>query len=476
MKALSAADGRDRNYTRTMRRTIIASIIVSLAFVGAGCLGGQEMQLPQVSLQYWRYDDPAEAVAPIVDAYRQAHPNVKIEVRSFRAEEYEHELLVALAENRGPDIFSLPNVWLTGWRSKLLPLPEKTVVPAQTVDPASKKVIVANVETKTITVRQINEDFVEAVPSDIIQLTVPQTRDERPVDAVWGLPLSLDTLAMFYNQDLLRQADIKDPPKTWKDLQDQVKRLTVLDGKTIRQSGAAIGLSDNVRHSTDLITTIMLQNGAELADSRGQARFHSYTVETRGRPYPPGTETLMFYQAFARPGMSTYTWDTDLPDSTDAFIAGKTAITFGYPHDRNEIRERAPRLNFGVAPLPQVDPAKSKSIASYPVEVVSKWTKFPNEAWDFVQFAARPEQVAGFLTATGRPTALRSLISNQLTDPNAAPFVGQVLTAESWYRGNDWEEADRAIGTMIETYPTPEDPDYQPIIQVAASAVSRTAR
>ncbi|OIO52092.1 MAG: hypothetical protein AUJ19_02585 [Parcubacteria group bacterium CG1_02_58_44] len=460
-----------------MRRITLATIILSLAFLGAGCFGGQEATVPPVTLQYWRVDDPPEAVAKVIAGYRQAHPNVKIEVRSFRAEEYENELLEALAENRGPDIFSLPNVWLTGWRNKLLPLPEKTYVVSQTVDPAKKKVVVANVETKSITVRQINEDFVEAVPSDIIMLTVPEKKDERPTEAIWGLPFSLDTLALFYNEDLLRQADITKPPGTWKEVQDQVKRLTVLNEEGgIEQSGAAIGLAGNVRHAADLMTAIMIQNGTEMADSRGYVHFQSYTVDTRDRSYPPGIETLMFYQAFARRGMSTFTWDTDQPDSMDAFIAGKTAFYFGFPYDRNQIRERSPRLNFQVASLPQVDPTDTKNLAHYNVEVVSKRTAHPNEAWDFIQFAASQDNVKDFLSATGRPTALRSLISEQLTDPDATVFTGQVLTAKTWYRGSDWSAVETAFSSMIETYPTVERPDYQPIIQTAANRINDTIK
>ncbi|OGM00667.1 hypothetical protein A2480_01005 [Candidatus Uhrbacteria bacterium RIFOXYC2_FULL_47_19] len=460
-----------------MYRITLATIILSLAFLGAGCFGGQETTIPPVTLQYWRADDPPEAVAKVIANYRQAHPNIKIEVRSFRAEEYENELLEALAENRGPDIFSLPNVWLAGWRNKLLPLPEKTIVLSQTVDPDKKKIVAANVETKSITVRQINEDFVEAVPADIIMLTVAEKGGERPTEKIWGLPFSLDTLALFYNEDLLRQASITKPPSTWKEVQDQVKQLTVLDEEgAITQSGAAMGLASNVRHAADLMTAIMIQNGAEMADSRGYAHFQSYTVDTRGRAYPPGIETLMFYQAFARRGMSTYTWNTEQPDSMDAFIAGKTAFYFGFPYDRNEIRERAPRLNFQVAPLPQVDPTKTKNLAHYNVEVVSKRTTHPNEAWDFIQFAARQDNVKDFLNATGRPTALRGLIAEQLTNPDATTFAGQVLTAKTWYRGSDWSAVEEAFTSMIETYPTVDKPDYQPIVQIAANRINATIK
>ncbi|MBU0625053.1 extracellular solute-binding protein [Patescibacteria group bacterium] len=458
-----------------MRKIVLTVFTAALILLGAGCLGGSGVQIKPIILEYWRLDDSPDVLAPAIEAYRKIHPNVTINVRSFRSDEYEKSLLEALAEDRGPDMMSLPNVWMTSWKPKLLPAPEKTVIPTQVIDQQKKKIVAINQETKTITIREIKNLFVEAVENDVIMLTVPGNRNEKPVDAIWGLPYSLDTLAVFYNIDLLRRADIKEPPDTWKKLQDQVKKLTVLDkDEKIQQSGAAIGTAQNIRHSTDLMTAIMMQNGAIMADEYGRIEFDSQPPNSGGRLYPPGVEALMFYQSFGRPNSSTYTWDNKLPDSMDAFIQGKTAFYFGFPYDRTEIEQRAPQLNFEVAALPQVNPAKVRNIAHYSIEVVSNKTSHPNEAWNFIQFAAEADNVRDFLAATNRPTTLRSLISEQLTDPEAKPFVSQVLTAESWYRGKDWSKVETAFDTMLETYPTIEDPSYQRIVTAAAREVAQT--
>lgn len=460
-----------------MRRWLLPALIAPLLLLGAGCLGGgSDVELKPVTLEYWRYGDDAEVFRPSIEAYQKLHPNVDVKITVFREQDYEEKLLAAIAEERGPDIFSIPNVWLAAWRTKLLDLPAETVIPTRVVNP-QKQVVTVNQKNASLTIRQLIADFVEAVPNDVIMLNQPKSPQERPKDVIYGLPLSLDTLAMFYNADLLRKADIEKPPETWRDLVDQVKRITVRDKDgNIEVAGATIGVARNVRHSTDLLSALMMQNGADMADATGYPAFAKYTAKTRDNVYPPGIEALIFYQGFGLKNSSNYTWDNSLPDSLDAFVAGKAGFTFGYPDDVAAVKERAPRLDFEVMPLPQVDPTAKANIAHYPVEVVSKKTANPNEAWDFIQFITSEDQVKSFLDATGKPTARRALISGQLTDLRAAPFAQQLLTARSWYKGKNWSAVVAAFDEMIETYPTAERPEYYPIIGWAVSKVTDTMR
>ncbi len=454
----------------------LATLALSIILLGVGCFG-PNVQIVPITLEYWRIDDSPDVMDPVIEAYRKEHPNVTINVRSFRADKYEQSLLEALAEDRGPDLFTIPNVMLNAWKAKLLPLPETTVIPTQVVDPNKKEIVAVNQETKSLTKLELKNSYVEAVENDVIMLSIPENSEERPTEKIFGLPYSVDTLAMFYNAALLRKANIEEPPVSWKGLQDQTKQLTVLDKEDddIETSGAAIGTARNVRHHTDILTAIMLQNGAIMTDEAGRISFSRQPPNHEGL-YPPGVEALIFYQSFGRPGLSTYTWDNSLPDSMDAFVAGKTVYYFGYPYDRIEIQQRAPQLDFGVTQLPQIDGSNTHNVAHYPVEVVSKKTAHPNEAWDFIQFAASSEGVREFLRATDRPTALRSLITEQITDPEAKPFVSQVLTAETWYRGKNWSAVEDAFAKMIETYPTVENPDYLPIVARSVDEVEDSYR
>jgi len=68
------------------------------------------------------------------------------------------------------------------------------------------------------------------------------TRTYSEFHASVALPLSLDTLAMIYNKDLLDSAGIAVLPKNWNDFDGDVARLRSVNAQgQIVQAGAAIG-------------------------------------------------------------------------------------------------------------------------------------------------------------------------------------------------------------------------------------------
>ncbi len=435
-----------------MRKPLAILALATLLFAGAGC---GTPQLQPISLTYWRAEDSPDALAEIITDYRKQtqllHPNITVTVTSFPSDTYLTKLTEALAEDRGPDMFSIPNAVVRGWKDRLAPIPKETVILGQTVNDA-KQIVLANIKTPGLTVRRLVTDYAEAVQDDVV-MSVPGAKPtDPPQDQIFGLPYSLDTLGLFYNRELLKKAGIEKPPADWQDFQDQVQKLTVRGDSGITQSGAGLGLASNVPHATDILLTMMLQFGAPL-DSKPFPNFSSVGPGGSRFAHLPAVEAVYFYQKFARPGDDSFTWDAKLPSALDAFLTGKTAFYFGYPSELLTVRERAPQLDVGVAAMPQDQLYNPASIANYPVETVSKKSRHPNEAWDFIQFAASKDEVSKFDRATNRPTALRALMNNQVSDPEVGPFVKQALTAKSWYFGKDYPKAFSAMTDLVEAKP-----------------------
>ena len=99
-------------------------LLATLVVMGQGC--GTPNAAPPgaskpVTLTYWRVLDDGDAFDQIIQGYRALHPNVSINYRKLRLDEYERELVNALAEDRGPDIISLHNTWVRSYQAKLLP-------------------------------------------------------------------------------------------------------------------------------------------------------------------------------------------------------------------------------------------------------------------------------------------------------------------------------------------------------------------
>ena len=267
-----------------------------------------------------------------------------------------------------------------------------------------KETIMQMLTNRSLSLREIKDNFVDVVAKDVIL-------DNK----VYGLPLSVDTLAMFYNKDLLNNAGISEVPRYWnREFLNAVKKLTKQDPKRgLIQSGVAMGGSNNIERYSDILMLLMMQNGATIINDSNQVVFNSIPEFARETGYNPGLEALRFYTDFANPGKESYTWNNELGNSLEMFSSGNLAIMFGYSYHIPLIKAAAPKLNFSVSKFPQIEgnPPTNINFANYWVETVSKKSTHKNEAWDFIQFMTKSEQVGSYLEKTKKPTALRSLIS-----------------------------------------------------------------
>lgn len=422
-----------------------------LITTGQGCGGPTTAELEAdkpVTLTVWRVFDEGDTMRGIFNAYQALHSNVSFEYRQLRIDEYRDELLRAFAQGTGPDIFSMHNTWIPEYESLMEPLPPSVTIPFVEIKGSLKKErIVTLVDKPTIKPAQVRRDFVDVVGKDVIRdfRADPRARVE---EKVFGLPLSVDTLALYYNRDLLNAASIPEPPRTWKEFQDATIALTTIGAEdAVIQAGAAIGTSQNVERAFDILSLLMMQNGTPMTDEQDRPTFAALDRETR---ISPGANAVRFFTDFANPQKEVYTWNTSQPNSFDTFTSGKSAFFFGYSYHLPLIEARAPRLNFDIAAMPQIENGRTVNYANYWVESVAKSTPNPDWAWDFVQFATAAEQVQSYLTAANKPTALRGLINNQIDHDDLGVFVSQLLTAESWYKGENAPAAEQAFEELID--------------------------
>lgn len=443
-----------------MKHKIAILFLIFAFFItsGLGCKTVSrevEEAMRPVKLTYWRVFDDADTMAEIIADYKAIHPNVTIEYKKLRFEEYEDTLLNALAEDRGPDIFSIHNTWIRKYQNKITPLPPSVTLPFQYVSGTIKKETKTELlEVPTLSLLKLKQQFLDAVYDDVVIST--DVGGGQPRDLIYGLPLSVDTLALFYNKNLLNNSGIPEPPVTWSEFQDHVKILTRTDETgNILQAGGAIGAAKNIERSTDILSALMMQNGAKMTDENGFAIFHQTPPELKGLNIPPAVGALNFYTNFANPVSSAYTWNDKLPDSLSAFTQGKLAYFFGYSYHIPIIRTLSPKLNFDISRLPQIEMDQPGSpqvnFANYWVESVSRKSKNQQWAWDFVQFAASEKEARKYLIKAKKPTALKSLINFQLEDLDLGFLAAQLLTAKSWYRGMKPEAVDGIFAEMIDS-------------------------
>ena len=378
-------------------------------------------------------------------------------------------LLEALAEDRGPDIISVRNRWMSFYKPKLDPMPAS-------VPDTTKRVVKSTLGTETIVntvtqnmpnLVQLDREYVQAVKNDVVM-------DEK----IYGLPLSLENMAIYYNKDLLDRAGIAEPPKTWDDFQIAVKKITKFDktsGK-ILQSGTALGTGSNISGFEDIIYILFKQSGINFVNKNGQATFATVAQNQEN----PAMSVMDFYTDFANPSRDTYSWNDAMDPSLEKFVNGSLAFFFGYSYHLPAIKARAPQLNVVVLPMLQLNPEQPVNVANYWVQSVTDKSKHKNEAWALVNFLAHSKATKEYLDQSGRPSALRAYIAGQLDNNDLYPFASQILISDSWYKGKDYDAAVRALGDMSREWLLPASQPgremqwRQDILNRAAAKINQT--
>jgi ABC-type glycerol-3-phosphate transport system substrate-binding protein len=452
----------------TMKRRILAlSLLLTVVLAsGFGCKTVSkdvQVKMRPITINYWRVWDGPDNFAQIIGEYNKIHPNITINYRKLRYDEYEQELLNALAEDRGPDIFSINSTWVKRYENKMSPMPAQITMAYPVVRGTLKKETFPELRTKTsLTLASLKSNFLDTVYNDVtLEVYDPVLRAN--TRKIYALPLAIDTLGTFYNKDLLNNAGIVELSPYWnKQFQRDIKKLTKQSGNgEILQAGVALGTGANIERASDILAALILQNGTTIVDDQGKVLFRQYVRE---KDYNPGIDAIRFYTDFANPTKDVYSWNKTLPNSLEMFIQGNLAIFFGYSYDIPIIKARAPKLSFEVKPFIQIEGRNDpKNVVDYWVETVSSKSRNKVEAWDFVQFmAAQPEMTKLYLNSSRRVAAVKSLIKDQINDPELGVFAQQILVANTWYHGNNFAVADKAFKDMLDAIAdNPDNLDYE---------------
>jgi len=359
-----------------------------------------------VSLTYWgAWENPA-SMEEIIQDFTRLHPNIKIkyEKQDIKAlGKYYERLTTRINNGTGPDIFRFHNSWVTELKPYLLPLPQDVVS-----------------ET------ELDSKFYPVISEDL-----------KISGAYYGIPIHFDTLSLFINTQLLRAGGTTNYPVTWEDLTAIARSLTVKDSNgKIMTSGVALGTFDNIVHSSDIISLLLIQNGADLKDLNGPNKQNSI-------------DALDFYTSFAKGDASI--WDGSLENSKLAFAKGSLAMYFGYSWDIFEIKTLNPNLEFVVISVPRLgssENARENTVASFWVEGTSVKTKYSEQAFEFLKYLGSREIMEKLYTKTSgvrlfgelypRSDMADLLKSNSLV----YPFVQQGQNARSTIFSSDtYDEA-----------------------------------
>lgn len=323
-----------------------------------------------VELQYWLWDNNQQpAYQACADAFTKQNPGITIKISQQGWGAYWDALTTGFASGSAPDVF-------TDHLSKY----------AQFLDEGLLLDIQPMVTADNVNLKQYVED------PDL------WVKDGKR----YGLPKDWDTIAVFYNADMLAKAGV-DPKElsswTW----------NPKDGGTFQQIVAKLTLDKNGNNglSPNFDKNNVVQygyvSGVGDAGSGGQTEWSAFAASTGFRLTDKPWAT--HYNYGDQRVIDTLQWWADLrnvqgfapnanamsgSDSHAIFKAGQAAMTTDGSWEINDLTQGA-KFKVGIGMLPAGPEGKVVSPINGLSDGIWSGTKHPQEAWKWVKFLASPD-------------------------------------------------------------------------------------
>ncbi|MGF0118660.1 ABC transporter substrate-binding protein [Promicromonospora sp. Marseille-Q5078] len=206
---------------------------------------------------------------------------------------------------------------------------------------------------------------------DLASFYAESVREMSVGDETFGLPLLVDTRALFYNKAHLDEAGIR-PPTTWAELADAAEALTVREGGQLKRAGFEI-------QDVGLFSMWLKQAGGELLDPT--ERFTAFDS-------PQGLEVLDFWDDLLH---QRKVYELGFSDGIDAFAQGAVSIKYDGPWNF-PTWDAVDGLEYGVVPAvvgPRGD--SGASMGGFGL-VIPTDAPCPEGAWELMKWWAADQE------------------------------------------------------------------------------------
>jgi multiple sugar transport system substrate-binding protein len=236
-------------------------------------------------------------------------------------------------------------------------------------------------------------------------------------DQIYGLPLTVDARALFYNRALLEAAGVE-PPTTWEELREAAVALTqrAADG-TLEVSGFTVA-------DVGLFNMYLQQAGGSMLNEDNTATNFNNEL---------GLSVLNFWgQLLNEDRVYELGFEAGLGEGQDAFVTGRVAMQYNGPWMLNFYKSYGDELDFGVVPPPAGPNGDQGSVMGGFGLAISATTEQPDAAWEFVKWwLAEPANAVEWARVSsnipGNLEALEDPFFQE--DPYLKPFVDTLLVA-----------------------------------------------
>lgn len=242
-----------------------------------------------------------------------------VSYRHIPSEDFDEVLTNALADEKGPDIILISQEHLVEQRRRIQAF-----------------------AYESFPIRDLQTNYLDG--AQVYALS----------DGMYGYPVLVDPLMMFWNRNILSNKGLLNPPVTWEELVNVQFPELIERGfdRTINKSVIAMGEYDNIRNSFGVISMLLLQSGTKgVIEDNGEYKVLLQTaVSNESQPL---RNSLDFYLRFNKPSNALYSWNRSFTEDRTQFISEDLVFYFGFASEGKEIERLNPNLSFDIAEVPQ---------------------------------------------------------------------------------------------------------------------------
>ena len=361
---------------------------------------------------------PARKIQTLISDFNETNrESFKIKYSEKNPSNYENEIVNSLASGNGPDIWVLSQDLILKDQDKVFAIPFTSYKQ-----------------------RDYQDNFIEPA--------VLFTNSEN----IFGFPLAIDPIVLYWNRDLFASGGISRPPQYWDEFLVDVQTLVKRDeAGNVTQAGAALGEFQNVKNAKEILSMLILQadNPIVKSDTR------DVVLGERGESLLDPTESAVrFFNEFSNSKKTSYSWNKALPDSDKMFIAGSLAMYFGYASELENIKAKNPHLNFDIAKVPQIKDGKIKATFGriYSL-VISKKSSQTQTALSALLKLVDKDFSKNFSKTTGLGSARRDVLAEGTDESTLSVIYKSTIMSRAWLEP-DPQQVSEIFKNMVESTAT----------------------
>lgn len=329
---------------RVNKKIFVSMLLVVMLF---GLTNGYAFSQETVTItwSYWGDPDELPPNEAVIRAFEAKYPHIKIKTQHAPWGSYFDRIQTQMAGGTAPDVMFLNNIPSYAARGVLLPL----------------------------------DDLIKETGFD----TKPYYEENLKIFSldgkIYGFPRDNDTTVLYYNKDLFDEAGIAYPDSswTWDEFLVACQALTKVDNRNrVTQYGVAL--------ESNKYAMFVHQNGGQVFDDPLEpTRFLMNE--------PLAVEALQFMADLINKYKvaPSFAQMLQMGNTTQMFQGGHVAMTMTNAARIPTFQQA--NFKWGVAPLPTGRTGLRANVAGGAGYVISSNTKYPKEAFTFLQFLSGEE-------------------------------------------------------------------------------------